>query len=141
MQHNLIRDVRFACSMVVRILEPADKRIDGLCVGLLCTGRRHHAPAQLTHGLLEHLGAFADILRLESFKTDTAGLGAVVVTTNAALVDRGQLCLGFGSCWSCLRQTRQAWTGSEYCSQRNKDDQCDEIICDMSHIFLASGPP
>ncbi len=81
------------CRTVQGALEPGDERVGGRGLGLFGSGRRHHAPAQLAHGLLEHVRVLADAVRRESLEADAGGLGAVVVTRNAVLVDRRQLLL------------------------------------------------
>ncbi len=64
-QDDLVGHVRLrgAAARSSEPLEPGDQRIGGRGVGLLGSGRRHDAAAQLAHGLLEHVGVLADAVR------------------------------------------------------------------------------
>src|SRR5206468_11202945 len=83
--------MRLSCRPVEGIFEPGNQRVNGRSVRLPGAGRRLDAPAQLAHGLFEHVDTLADALCGESLEADAAGLAAVVVTPRAVLLDRGQL--------------------------------------------------
>ena len=125
-QHDLVRHMRLAGRPIQGLFEPGDQRVDGRGVRLSGAGRRHDAPAQLAHRLLEHVGMLADALRRESLEADAAGLRAVVVTRDAVLLDRGELFVGVG----CLRgrrrrplrsRERRGQCGHEHGDHRNQD--------------------
>src|SRR5262245_57714434 len=117
--------MRLACSAIERILEPGGQRVDGRGFGLPGAGRRHDAPTKLPHGFFEHFSALTDTLRRQSLEADAAGLRAVVVTPDAVLFDRGQLCRGAGS----LRGRRGLRTRGrrEDRGKRNDGYRCDWI--------------
>src|SRR5215510_11152141 len=136
MQDNLVRYVRVGRRFVEGILEPGDEGVDVFRWRLLRTGRRHDATTQLAYGLFEYVAMFADIGRRQALEADASGFGAVVMTADAVLVDRVQLRRGRGSlsCWSRRRGDEHAsHRSSDYSGQRNNSEQCDWILCHMSH--------
>ena len=94
MTHDLVTDMCLASGVIQRGLEPRDERVSRGALRLSSARGRHHASAQLAHGLLEHFGALADAVRGHALETDAADLRAIVVTANTVLRDGGELYVG-----------------------------------------------
>ena len=106
MEHDLVTDMFPASGVIQRGLEPRDQRVSRGALRLSSAGWRHHASAQLAHGLLEHFGALADAVRGHALETDAADLRAIVVTANTVLRDGRELCVGHGR--TAQQRTRSA---------------------------------
>src|SRR5439155_25292537 len=81
-------------AFVERALEPANQRVDLLLGGLGQAGRRHLAPAQLAHSLLEDLGVFAHGLGAKLVQQEVTGANVLVVATEAVGLNGGPLRFG-----------------------------------------------
>ena len=70
-------------AFVERGLEPRNQCVDFLLRGLDHAGRRHLAPTQFAHNLLEDLGVFRHGLGAKLVQKQVAGTNFLVVATEA----------------------------------------------------------
>ena len=77
--------------LVERALQPRHEAVHGRLIRPAHARRRHHAAAKLPHGFLPHVRVVGQMREVQGVERDVGGLGALVVTRHAVLVEERAL--------------------------------------------------